>query len=192
MSENNLPYHALGEICQHCQSLMLALLAENPQLKRLNYRRGDILLMQGNRQELGYYLEQGMLVSSRVNEEGRVRYKEFYFPTELSLLFAEWLRKKPSYYQISALADAQVVEVPLVLLDSPKWQTLRLRLLEQQLLFKEAKEAFLLLNTLEQRYQFLQQYRANWLEAISNQDLANYLATTPQALSRLKARIKQS
>lgn len=187
-----MPYHALGEICQHCQSLMLALLAENPQLKRRNYRRGDILLMQGNRQELGYYLEQGMLVSSRVNEEGRVRYKEFYFPTELSLLFAEWLRKTPSYYQISALADAQVVEVPLVLLDSPKWQTLRLRLLEQQLLFKEAKEAFLLLNTLEQRYQFLQQYRANWLEAISNQDLANYLATTPQALSRLKTRIKQS
>ncbi|WP_246028845.1 Crp/Fnr family transcriptional regulator [Litorilituus sediminis] len=192
MPENNLPYHALGEICQHCQSLMLALLAENPQLKRRNYRRGDILLMQGNRQELGYYLEQGMLVSSRVNEEGRVRYKEFYFPTELSLLFAEWLRKTPSYYQISALADAQVVEVPLVLLDSLKWQTLRLRLLEQQLLFKEAKEAFLLLNTLEQRYQFLQQYKANWLEAVSNQDLANYLATTPQALSRLKTRIKQS
>lgn len=188
-----MPYHALGEISLQCQTLISELLAQQGRsLLSHSYQSGDILLSQGTVQKSAYFLMSGLLASSAILEDGNIRHKEFYFPNELCILYAEWLRASPSFYQISVLQSAEIVEVPLTLLAQPRWQTLKLRLIEQQLLFKEAKEAFLLLNTPEQRYRFIAKYRPNWLKQLANQDLANYLAITPQALSRLKSRIKQT
>ncbi|MFA0071197.1 Crp/Fnr family transcriptional regulator, partial [Vibrio breoganii] len=61
-------------------------------------------------------------------------------------------------YQIEAITTAEVIRIPLNLLTLPSFLQAKVTLLQQQLIFKEQKEALLLLHTPEQRYQHLLQY----------------------------------
>ncbi|MCG9761523.1 Crp/Fnr family transcriptional regulator [Pseudoalteromonas sp. S4498] len=187
-----MPFHKLGQFCEATRNELLTFIRENPTFGTKRCGRNEILLQQGQMQHYGFFIHSGKLVSSVVNEVGELRHKEFYFAGELCILFAEWIQKSPSFYQISALDDAKVVLVPLAKLEQDNLRALKLKLLQQQLLFKEAKEAFLLLNTLEQRYCFLRDERPHWVNGLANYDLANYLGVTPQGLSRLKSRVNNA
>lgn len=187
-----MPFHTLGQLCETTKNELLTLIQQSPTLDIKHFSRNEILLQQGQMQRYGFFIHSGKLVSSVVNDVGELRHKEFYFPGELCILYAEWIQNAPSYFQISALEEAEVVLVPLSLLAQDSFQALKIKLLEQQLLFKEAKEAFLLLNTVEQRYCFLRDERPHWLASLANYDLANYLGVTPQGLSRLKSRVNKT
>ncbi|AXQ97836.1 Crp/Fnr family transcriptional regulator [Pseudoalteromonas piscicida] len=187
-----MPFHTLGQLCETTKNELLMLIQQNPAFGTKRYGRNEIVLQQGQVQRYGFFINSGKLVSSVVNDAGELRHKEFYFAGELCILFAEWIQKSPSFYQISALDDVEIVLVPLALLEQDHLRTLKLKLLEQQLLFKEAKEAFLLLNTLAQRYCFLRDKRPHWVNGLANYDLANYLGVTPQGLSRLKSRVNKA
>ena len=58
--------------------------------------------------------------------------------------------------------------------------------------FKEAKEAFLLLNTPEQRYQYLLEQKPHWLEQLSLNEVAMYLGISAISLSRIRRRLNLS
>ncbi|WJE10528.1 cyclic nucleotide-binding domain-containing protein [Pseudoalteromonas sp. JC3] len=192
LHEGIMPFHKLGQLCEATKNELLTLTQQNPTFDTKRCSRNEILLQQGQVQRHGFFIHSGKLVSSVVNETGEQRHKEFYFAGELCILFAEWIQKSPSFYQISALDDVELVLVPLAELEQDNLRALKLKLLEQQLLFKEAKEAFLLLNTLEQRYCFLRDKRPHWVNGLANYDLANYLSVTPQGLSRLKSRVNKA
>ena len=187
-----MPYQTLGQLCETMKAELLAFTDEHPELIRTNHTRGEIVLSQGAKQDIGYFIEKGKLVSSAISEGGEIRHKEFYFPGELCILYAEWIRDLPSHFQLAVIEDAILVHVPLSLFKQQTTTELKLKLFQQQLLFKEAKEAFLLLNTVEERYRFLLEYRTDWVMKITNQDLANYLGCTAQGLSRIKNRIKKT
>ncbi|MEI8602366.1 hypothetical protein P4S55_16730 [Shewanella sp. PP-Sp27a-2] len=76
------------------------------------------------------------------------------------------------------------------LLALPSFLQAKVALLQQQLIFKEQKEALLLLHTPEQRYRHLLQYWPHWLTKLNNIQIASYIGISPVSLSRLKARIK--
>lgn len=149
---------------------------------------GDILLRQGEIQNHVFFVVSGILKACHYSDNGSDLSKEFYFTNELCFLYSSWLTGQPAQYQIEVLEDALILQFPIRLLSQPKWQTVKIALLSQQLIYKEQKEAFLLLNTPEQRYRFLTEYRPNWVRQLNNIQLASYIGITPVSLSRLKSR----
>ncbi|GLR04101.1 cyclic nucleotide-binding protein [Vibrio hyugaensis] len=160
------------------------------QFKLLSLNPSDILLAQGSQQDYGFFIMSGILRACHYGENGLERCKEFYFKDELCFLYSSWLQGLPARYQIEAITAVEVIRIPLNLLALPSFSQAKVTLLQQQLIFKEQKEALLLLHTPEQRYQHLLQYWPHWLAKLNNIQIASYIGISPVSLSRLKARIK--
>ncbi|MEH6533089.1 MAG: Crp/Fnr family transcriptional regulator [Photobacterium frigidiphilum] len=160
------------------------------QLKPITLSTGEPLLAQGSEQRYGYFITSGILRACHFNERGSERCKEFYFSGELCFLYSSWLQGTSAQYQIEAIGEAKVIRVPLHILSLPEYLPVKISLLQQQLIFKEQKEALLLLNTPEQRYQHLVQYWPHWVKQLNNIQIASYIGISPVSLSRLKTRIK--
>ncbi|MGX9522671.1 Crp/Fnr family transcriptional regulator [Vibrio mediterranei] len=160
------------------------------QFRWLSLNPSDILLAQGSQQDYGYFIMSGILRACHYGENGLERCKEFYFTDELCFLYSSWLQGMPARYQIEAITSTEVIRIPLNLLTLPSFLQAKITLLQQQLIFKEQKEALLLLHTPEQRYRHLLKYWPHWLAKLNNIQIANYIGISPVSLSRLKARIK--
>ena len=159
------------------------------QFRAMNVNAGAVLLLQGEEQKYAYFLVSGILKACHYGNSGSILSKEFYFQHELCFLYCSWLTQVPAKYQIESIEDALVIRVPLELLSHADWQLAKIALLSQQLIYKEEKEAFFLLNTPEQRYLFLVKNRPLWVDKLNNIQLASYIGINPVSLSRLKARL---
>jgi len=164
--------------------------SQQSQFRSISLSAAEVLLAQGAEQHYGYLIVSGTLRACHYGESGLVRCKEFYFEGELCFLYSSWLQETTAQYQIEAICDAEVIKIPLSLLALPQFFPAKVVLLQQQLIFKEQKEALLLLNTPEQRYRHLQQYWPHWVSRLNNIQIASYIGISPVSLSRLKARIK--
>ncbi|NRD74940.1 Crp/Fnr family transcriptional regulator [Shewanella sp. VB17] len=158
-------------------------------VNKLSLNGKRVLLAQNSQQRYGYFILSGILKACHFDKQGVERCKEFYFAGELCFLYHSWLTDKPAQYQIETLDKACVVQIPLGLLALPEWLPAQLSLLKRQLLFKEQKEAFLLLKNPEQRYQHLLNFWPLWVEKLNNIQLASYIGISPVSLSRLKSRL---
>ncbi|QYJ87972.1 cyclic nucleotide-binding domain-containing protein [Shewanella mesophila] len=165
--------------------------AVTEQTKLLKVDAGQVLLHQGELQQYAYFIHTGILKAEHDNDSGVALAKEFYFEQELCFLYYSWLSGTLAQYRLEAVDNAELVRIPIDLLDSPNWQQVKMGLLSQQLIYKEQKEAFLLLNTPEQRYLYLVEHRPLWVSKLHNHQLACYIGINPVSLSRLKARISQ-
>jgi len=153
---------------------------------------GQVLLRQGEPQHFGYLIKSGTLRACHYGDEGNEFCKEYYFAGEFCFLYACWLTNSHADFQIEALTDATVVRLPLTLLETPSWQVVKMTLLTEQLLYKEAKEKFFLLNNPQQRYVHMAQHFPHWLTSLNDKQLAAYIGISPISLSRIKKRINQS
>ncbi|WP_341503624.1 Crp/Fnr family transcriptional regulator [Gallaecimonas sp. GXIMD4217] len=165
--------------------------AQQAQLKPVQAAAGTVLLAQGQYQHHAYLVQEGLIRACHYREDGTERCKEFYFPGELCLLYNSWLSGVPAAYQLETLDAVTALRLPLSVLEAPGWQAARLALLQRQLLYKEQKEAFLLLNSPEQRYRHLCRHAPHWLTQLNQVQLANYIGISPISLSRLRRRINQ-
>ena len=82
------------------------------------YAKGDVLLQQGDEQDAGYLIISGVLGALHASWQGAQKSKEFYFQDEFALLYGNWLIKTPALYQLKVIRDAELIKVPLALLDS--------------------------------------------------------------------------
>ncbi len=161
-----------------------------PDLKLIELAPSDVLLYQGESQKYGYLIFSGTLRACYFSDTGNERCKEYYFQGELCFLYSIWLTNSPANYQVDALKPSSVIRVPLEILTSKNWQSAKLKLLEQQLLYKEEKERFLLLKSPEQRYLHMVNHVPKWLQNLNDTQLAAYIGISPISLSRIKSRIK--
>ena len=162
---------------------------DRAQFKTINVNAGEVLLLQEEEQKYAYFIVSGILTACHYGDSGSILSKEFYFEHELCFLYCSWLTQAPAKYQIESIEDTRLIRVPLELLSQADCQLAKIALLSQQLIYKEEKEAFFLLNTPEQRYLFLVENRPLWVNKLNNIQLASYIGITPVSLSRLKARL---
>ncbi|MCW8336732.1 Crp/Fnr family transcriptional regulator [Vibrio sp. DBSS07] len=149
----------------------------------------SVLLRQGEEQSNAFYLISGILKACHYTDSGIERCKEFYFPQSLCLLFSSWIENRESRYQIESVTKVEYIRVPISMLHSQEWVNARIQLLEQQLLYKEKKESFFLLDTHEERYKYLINHFPHWINNLTSIDIANYMGISPVSLSRIKSRI---
>ncbi len=151
-----------------------------------------VLLHQGEEQSHAFYLISGILKACHYTDSGVERCKEFYFPNSLCLLFSSWIGNRESSYQIESVTKVEYIKIPMSVLNSQEWVNAKVKLLEQQLLYKEKKESFFLLNTHEERYKYLTNHFPHWIKHLISVDIANYMGISPVSLSRIKSRINNS
>lgn len=156
--------------------------------KTIVVNTGDVLTRQGEQQEFGYLIHRGILRAMHYGEDGAESCKEYYFNDELSFLYAPWIMSTVADFQIEALTEAVVLILPLSLLSRDGCQHAKIKLLQQQLLYKEAKEAFFLLHNPQQRYAYMLEHFPQWIAQLNNQQIAAYIGISPVSLSRIKNR----
>ena len=152
---------------------------------------GSWLLRQGERQNKIYYLHHGVARAVYHSPNGSERVKEFYFPGEYCFLYLNWLTHTSADYSLQMITPGEISEISLALLDAPEHQDIKTQLLVQQLIYKEQKEQMLLLNTPEQRYQYVQTHFPSWELQLTQRDLAHYIGITPVSLSRIRQRLNK-
>lgn len=159
--------------------------------RRKTQPAGSWLLRQGEPQSKIHLLHHGVARAVYHADNGVERVKEFYFAGEYCFLYLNWLTNTPADYSLQIIAAGETTEIPLALLDAPENQDIKTQLLVQQLIYKEKKEQMLLLNTPEQRYQYVQMHFPDWESQLTQRDLANYIGITPVSLSRIRQRLNK-
>ncbi|WP_372760148.1 Crp/Fnr family transcriptional regulator [Pseudoalteromonas sp.] len=180
----------LGDSYKELAITLKEKLAEQYAIKHL--ARDTVVLQQGEFQRYGYLILDGVLGAIHDDVAGGQKCKEFYFKDEFALLYGNWLTNTAAFYQLKVINRATVISVPLTVFATPEWQTVKQQLIAQQLIFKEAKEAFLLLNTPEQRYRYLLAEKPHWLAQLSLTQVAMYIGISAISLSRIRKRLNLS
>lgn len=187
---NEISILPLGDSYQElAANLKLQLAAQYP-IEHIS--RNTVLLQQGQKQRYGYLILDGVLGAIHDDAQGGQRCKEFYFKDEFALLYGNWLTNTEAFYQLKVINRVSVISVPLNIFNQPEWQIIKQQLIAQQLIFKEAKEAFLLLNTPEQRYRYLLAQKPHWLAQLSLTQVAMYIGISAISLSRIRKRLNLS
>ncbi|AQS38659.1 cAMP-binding protein [Shewanella psychrophila] len=156
--------------------------------------KGRQLFNCGDKTTHVYWLEQGLLCAYFVTAEGKEFCKEFYWQGDVIYGMRSLLGNEPLPYSVVALEPCNLLRLSIaayrtLTVQEHQWADYHRQQLEQHLLIKERKEAFLLLKTPEQRvfafhrdYDFL-------LHRIKDYQIASYLAMTPISYSRIKKRL---
>ncbi|WP_452222102.1 Crp/Fnr family transcriptional regulator [Lacinutrix salivirga] len=154
--------------------------------------KGTILLKEGQKSNLGYFVLNGCIRTYYVIK-GVEKTTAFY--TEMEGITPHCvLTKKPSEYYITATEDSIItISNPdmetEIFKKFPKFESL-CRILSEELLAKEQiKFDNFKTSSPEQRYLKLLEKRPDLIQRVPQHQLASYLGIKPQSLSRLRSRI---
>ncbi|GLR18051.1 Crp/Fnr family transcriptional regulator [Portibacter lacus] len=156
------------------------------------YKKGTILLKEGQYSDYGYFVVKGYLRCYYL-KDGVEKTTAFYTEAE-SLNPPCIITKSPSEYYISVDEDAILISANSemeqeIFQKFPKFEKL-CRVLSEELLMKNTVEFDdFKTSTPEQRYLKLQQTRPDLLQRVPQYQIASFLGMTPQSLSRLRNRI---
>jgi CRP-like cAMP-binding protein len=156
------------------------------------YKKGTVLLHEGQRSEDEYFVMKGCLRSYYIID-GEEKTTAFY--TELESLAPQCaVMKEPSKYYVACVEDSTlIVSNPsmehIIFEKFPRFQTLCLLLSEELLAKHQATLDDFKTSSPEQRYLNLLQTRPDLLQRVPQHQLASYLGITPQSLSRIRKRL---
>ena len=142
------------------------------------------------------YLRSGLIRLFYIDLNGLEVNKHFCLENTLVISYSAFLQQTESKLFIQALEDSTLVTIDYQayqeLLNSHNcWQIVAKKLAEMVFILKEKREAELLLNDAQERYQ---QFFADYpdLETrIAQYHIASYLGITPESLSRIRANLKE-
>lgn len=156
------------------------------------YKKGTILLKEGQLSNEGYFVIKGCIRCYYVID-GEEKTTAFYTESE-SLTPLCVVNKKPSKYYVSCVEDSILTvgnpEMEKIIFEKfPRFETL-CRILSEELLAKnQASFDDFKTSSPEQRYLNLLKTRPNLLQRVPQYQMASYLGITPQSLSRMRSRL---
>ena len=157
-----------------------------------NYKKGTILLKEGQRSNAGYFVIKGVIRCYYIID-GEEKTTAFYVEAEtLNPLCS--INGKPSEYYVSCVEDSIILVAnpemeKEIFLKFPRFETL-CRVLSEELLAKsQASFDEFKTSTPEQRYLQLLKTRPDLLQRVPQHQIASYLGMKPQSLSRIRKRI---
>ncbi|KGJ92582.1 Crp/Fnr family transcriptional regulator [Colwellia psychrerythraea] len=157
----------------------------------LNLPAKIILAHQGDSVEHLYFIIEGLCHAYYLTSDGKKFSKEFFWSKDCIVNFESLIGKSSAPYSIETLAPCQLIKMPINELQQWREQChpFYLKLLENQLLHKENKERFMLLNSPEERYILFSERFPDLHSRISDYQIASYIGITPISLSRIKKRL---
>jgi len=164
-----------------------------PLLVVADYRKGDLLMRQGNNEMEQFFVLDGMLKRVVSNAEGREMILRFAAETEMDHSYAAWRLGTPVPYSIAAVTKVRTVKLGL-----PQWVEFLDRHTdvkqrfeyEVMKLMSEVMAHTITLHLLDApgRLSRFRRKHPELIGRIPKKELAAYLNLTPETLSRLKQR----
>lgn len=172
-----------------------ALLDEQSLVGHYQLDCGQKLMDYGEEASYVYWVERGLLRAYYVTCEGKEVTKEFYWEGDVIYAMASFISGEPLPFSVIAIEDCQLLRLPkaqyrTLVQTHSLWQDYHQQQLQQHVVIKEHKEAFLLLNTPEQRVELFHRDFPALVTRINDYLIASYLAMTPISYSRIKKRLK--
>ena len=166
-----------------------------PLLTVTDYRKGALLVGQGDQEMEQFFILDGMLKRVVSNPEGREMILRFAAEGEMDHSYAAWRLRTPVPYSIVAVTKVRTAELPL-----PAWAEFIDRHAEIKARFEyevmklmsEVMAHTITLHLLDAPGRVLRFERKHpeLVGRIPKKELAAYLNLTPETLSRLKQRLR--
>ncbi|MBT9493461.1 MAG: Crp/Fnr family transcriptional regulator [Paucibacter sp.] len=159
------------------------------------FAKGADIFAVGEWQPFVYVLRHGLVKLSYSNEEGEEWIKSFIGEGDFFACPNVLVAGLKTDYGAVALEDCQVEQIDYAAMKRlmalhPTWQRAISQLLQSHIVRKEQRERELLTMRPDERYQsFLNTYPA-LAKRIQVRDIAHYLGVTPEALSRIRTRLR--
>ncbi len=159
--------------------------------------KGEYLLREGDAARHVAFVESGLLRYFYLSKDGSEHTGQFFFPGAFVSDVASLVLKRPAQQNIDALEPTVVRLIPyptlLELYDTdPAFERFGRRLFQEVMAFSQLRTASFLLQSAEERYLSLLEHRPKVIESVPLYQVASYLGVTPEALSRIRARISRS
>ncbi|WP_143304783.1 Crp/Fnr family transcriptional regulator [Chitinophaga vietnamensis] len=154
-------------------------------------RKGDAFLRYGKVARYSAFVLSGLFKFAILDEEGNEKIVKFGFPDDFLANCESYHKKAPSAVSIIAMEDAAVLRINIKKLQplySLHTNLFHMNLqLYQELLEQMAEHQYILsLKSPLQRYKFLLEQRPAIIQKISLTNIARYLYTSREALSRAR------
>ena len=160
-----------------------------------HYARGADVFSIGQWQPFVYVLRQGVVKLSYSNEAGEEWIKSFIGEGDFFACPNVLVAGGKTDYAAVALEDCQIEQVDFAAMHAlterhPAWQRAIRQLLAWHIVRKEQRERELLTLRPDERYQAFLRSQPALAERVQQRDLAHYLGVTPEALSRIRKRLR--
>lgn len=141
-----------------------------------------------------YIILQGLLRQYYPSAQGRERNKNFFREGQLAGSLSAWLTQSSCPYELQALEDSILWEMPITQLRKLQHEESVQGMLDKTtrelFLRNEQREAVLLTKSGEERYQWLLGNEFWITERLPQYHIASYLGMDAVSLSRIKAKLK--
>lgn len=165
------------------------------EIKIEEFKKGTILLRQGDVPTKCYFVLKGCIRQYSVNEEGKEVTSNFYTEEQAIAVFNNHKLDKSSEYTFTCLEDSVLVVGDLDMEQNMYSKYTPLEIMTRKMIeenFGKVQEEFatFIASTPEERFKTLLLKRPQLIDRVPQHQLASYLGITPESLSRIKKRVE--
>ncbi|EPY09840.1 Crp/Fnr family transcriptional regulator [Paenibacillus alvei] len=160
------------------------------------YKKGTVLLRQGDVPTNCYFVLQGCVRQYLIHESGKEVTINFYTEEQAITSINAHKQDKCSEYTFTCLEDTVLVVGELAVEKDMfrkygQLESLTRQMVEEKFSQVQDEYAAFIASTPEERFKALLQNRPGLIDRVPQHQLASYLGITPESLSRIKKRVHQ-
>lgn len=164
-----------------------------PRLRQRSFRKGDVLLREGQVCTDVYFILSG-LIRLYVVADGKEICRQFFFENSFVSEYQSFLNQQPAFLSMDVLEDTEVLtftweDMQYFYREIPSFQLVGRKIAEYLFLKITERVNSFLTESPEVRYQNLVDSRPKVLQRIPQYMIASYLGITPEHLSRLRKKL---
>jgi CRP-like cAMP-binding protein len=163
-------------------------------LKVKHYKKGDIISEVGKVCNIISFIDKGLVIPFNIVNDKKHIYN-FFFENEYVSDYESFLTRMPAKYGLEAIEDTITIDMhyddlQAMYLAYPEFERVGRMAAEAQFIRLARQISSLLAEKPEERYQHLLEEKPQVLQRAPQYLVASYLGITPEALSRIRKRLK--
>lgn len=160
------------------------------------YKKGTVLLRQGDVPTTCYFVLKGCVRQYSINEAGKEVTSNFYTEEQAISIFNSHKQDKSFEYTLTCLEDSVLVVGDLAVEKDMynkygQLESMTRMMIEEKFGQVQDEYAAFIASTPEERFKSLLRQRPHLIDRVPQHQLASYLGITPESLSRIKKRVHQ-